>query len=58
LGLALLPVYLLQRLTLIEGWTAILGAVLLSVVLYLAILWFYTATEDEKSFLSRIVGRD
>jgi O-antigen/teichoic acid export membrane protein len=54
LALALTPVFFLQRVITGRSWPAVIGLVLLSAVLYLVILWRYTASEDERSLLAKV----
>jgi O-antigen/teichoic acid export membrane protein len=56
--LALVPVFFLQRMIATRNWPAVMGIVILSAALYLATLWRYTASADEKSFLAKMFGRD
>ncbi len=53
IAIAVSPVYFLQRMIVGQDWMAVLGVVTLSVVLYLAILWTYAASSDEKALLKR-----
>jgi hypothetical protein len=54
--LALVPVFFLQRMIAARNWPAVMGIVILSAVLYFATLWRYTASDDEKAFLTKIFG--
>jgi O-antigen/teichoic acid export membrane protein len=56
--LALAPVFFLQMMIAGRNWPAVMGIVILSAALYLAMLWRYTASAAEKAFLGRIVGKD
>ena len=56
--IALAPVFFLQRTIATRNWPAVMGIVILSAALYLATLWRYTASADEKAFLAKMFGRD
>jgi O-antigen/teichoic acid export membrane protein len=60
LAVSLVPVFILQRMIAGRNWPAVVGVVLLSTVLYVFMLWRYTATEDEKLLLAKGLrfGRD
>ena len=55
---ALAPAYLLGRALDGRSWSAVLGTVMLSAVLYLAVLWIYSASEDEKAVIASLVGKN
>lgn len=55
LALSLAPSFLLQRMITGPNWLAVIGTVLLSAVLYLVILWRYTASEDERGLFGRVL---
>ena len=52
---ALLPAYFLARAVGSRNWIAIAGIVALSAVLYIAILWLYAASREEKDFLATLI---
>jgi O-antigen/teichoic acid export membrane protein len=51
----LLPGYFFARTVGSRSWTAIIGIVILSAALYIAILWRYAASRDEKQFLATVL---
>jgi O-antigen/teichoic acid export membrane protein len=56
-ALALVPAFLLTRTIEGSNWPVLLASVILSTLLYLGCLWFYSASEDEKALLASLVGR-
>jgi O-antigen/teichoic acid export membrane protein len=58
LMIALAPAFFLARTIEGRNWPAVLGTVVISALLYLTMLWYYSASEDEKAVLASLVGRD
>jgi O-antigen/teichoic acid export membrane protein len=55
--LSLAPAFFLQRMVAGRNWPAVIGIVILSAAAYLAVLWRYTASAEEKTFLARMFGK-
>ena len=57
LAISLLPAYLLARMVTARSWPVVIGIVALSAALYILFLWRYSASREEKRFLSTIFRR-